>query len=105
MTELTASSQSQMPASNDKVTPQTTPLEPTPEAIAHEQPSSVVDNERMSHVEEAGQDRVATPPQETKKEVKVETLSEEQLHTLFAGAPQFLGILSPARSILRIQCP
>jgi hypothetical protein len=90
MTELMASSQSQISASNDKVTPQTIPSEPTPtEVIAHEQPSSSVDNGRMSLVEEVGQDRVPTPPQESKKEAKVETLSEEQLRTLFAGAPQF----------------
>jgi hypothetical protein len=88
MTELMASPRPQIPAS-DKVTPQE-PLHETPEVTPYEQPRSFIDNDRMSPADEVEEDRVPTlPPQEPKKEEKSETLSEEQLGTLFAGAPQF----------------
>jgi hypothetical protein len=90
MTELMASSQSQAPASTDKVTPQTLPYEPPPtDLIAHEQPNNSVDDERMSAAKEVEQRQSPTPTQEPKIEEKAEPLSEEQLRTLFAGAPHF----------------
>jgi hypothetical protein len=81
------------PSNDDKTTPQSPPPQ-TLHVATQEQLSSSVGHGSMSPVEEVEQDGGPTPPQELKEE-KVETLSEGQLRTLFAGAPQF-GITKTA---------
>jgi hypothetical protein len=88
MTEtLIANFLTKPPPKDDATTPQSLPPQ-TLDVITPEQPGTSADHASMSTVEEPEQDRVPTPPQEIIED-KVETLSESQLRSLFAGAPQF----------------
>ncbi|KAF1851951.1 uncharacterized protein K460DRAFT_401950 [Cucurbitaria berberidis CBS 394.84] len=90
----------QKPQSHDEVSKptiieETTPPKPARESDVTEvtpfkQPNTPVDNSRISPMEQ--QEEVAplpTSPPEARVTETVETLSEAQIHTLFAGAPQF----------------
>ncbi|KAF1939151.1 hypothetical protein EJ02DRAFT_457197 [Clathrospora elynae] len=71
------------------ITHQTTPQEAQAvDLAALEQQSKPVDN-GMSPAPETEQEAGPVPLEEPEKEEKVESLNEEQLRTLFAGAPHF----------------
>jgi hypothetical protein len=102
MIELMAISIIQISTSADKVTPTSQASHHDAETsgvIALEQPRSSVDHSRISPVQEIDQDHVPIPDPEPQleagkekkeeKEQKIETLSEAQIRTLFAGAPHF----------------
>ena len=101
--KLIASLFSKMTSMEANPTPQSPPPQ-THDAIIQEQPRSSVEHDSMSPTEEVDQDRVPTPPQETMEE-KVETLTEGQLRTLFAGAPQFGVTKTDSRYIPTVSYP
>ncbi|CAI9632162.1 hypothetical protein GT037_005706 [Alternaria burnsii] len=94
-----------IPPKQDRPTPQSPP-EQTHHVETQEQSSTPVDHgSTMSPVQEAEQDRVPTPPPQETMQDKVEPLTEGQLRTLFAGAPQFSVTKTDSRYIPTVSYP
>ncbi|KAG9185284.1 hypothetical protein G6011_07828 [Alternaria panax] len=104
MKKLIANPFSKIAPEQDKPTPQSPP-EQTHHAAAQEQPSSSVQHGATCPVvDDVEQHRAPTPPQETMGE-NVETLTQGQLRTLFAGAPQFGVTRTDGRYVPTVSYP